>query len=81
MVVLVNTEELKKLLKDYSCKEYGKTHDLKFGFDDAVDLLWPLVEALEKIKKSSCDLLAGDRCVACKAKKALSDLEQKLKGE
>lgn len=81
-------EELKKLLDD---RIYQKTSHVESigrgmyisGYEDAVKLLWPLVELLIKIKRSGCDYPTNDlgECRACDAHKALSDLKEKLAEE
>jgi len=81
----MTSNELKKLLdarKELFSDSYGQDKNEPYivGFENAVELLWPLVEALENHHNlwsdnnncmSECSLLC----------KALADLEQKLKGE
>lgn len=75
----MTTEELKKLLDEHRKKsEYvsiQKYEIYSHGFKDAVELLWPLIEALGKYE--ACQ----DFDEEYSARKRLKDLEQKLKGE
>lgn len=77
----MTSQELRKLLDEYYKKQLDEDPfdtDLimrKVGFRDAVELLWPLVEALEKLSEKGNTVL-----VKSIARQTLADLKEKLKG-
>lgn len=80
----MTSDELKKLLdarKELFSDSYGqdKNEPYMVGFENAVELLWPLVEALEEYANADDDSESSP--VTHAARQALQDLEQKLKGE
>lgn len=81
-------DELKKLLDEYKVERTNRrafntsyVGDLPMyliGFQDAVELLWPLVEALEEYANADDDSESSP--VTHAARQALQDLKEKLKG-
>lgn len=52
----------------------------KYAFNQALELLFPLVETMERYKSAAFDIDGKTYAVGSKAKEALAELEKKVRG-
>lgn len=87
----MNVPEIKKLLDEYRDSKYSHGNEFFegkwLGFSEAVELLLPCLEALERINEMcgdssqcKCGRPTGVPALKQCSSQALADLEQKLKG-